>query len=400
VALPLLALTLTKDAVAIAAVTAVYRVAGAAISLPAGLLTDRWHRRSLMVTTSILPGAVLAGLVAAMTFGRADLAMVYAVAAVISACDVAYTLALQAVFPDVVGTGDQLARANGWLMGVEATGEELAGPAAGGVLFGFARRLPFLADAVSFLGCAALVGASVPSAPRRGAHAVPSADGPRARAPKAEAGHRRPKPSWWQDMKTGFSVFNSKPPLKLLAAAMSAISFSQNMVFALMVIYGERVLHLSATGYGLFLGGASVLGVAGLFFGGAAQGFLGASGVVLVGSLACGLSYLGMSFAGIAVVAAVAFGFQELGTAIANVGSVTTRQRLIPRELFGRVGGVHRLFVVVAAPVGALAGGVIADAWSVRGAMLVAGAAELAVVALLAPAVRRQLPGRPRAAAP
>jgi predicted MFS family arabinose efflux permease len=103
----------------------------------------------------------------------------------------------------------------------------------------------------------------------------------------------------------------------------------------------------------------------------------------------------------VAVLAAVLFGLQELGTAIMNVGSVTTRQQLIPRDFYGRVGSVHRLFVATAAPLGALAGGFVADTWGVRPAMMLAGALNLAVLAALAPAVRRHLPsaGRPVAGA-
>ena len=405
VALPLLALTMTKSPLVIAGVTATYRVAAAVASLPAGLLTDRWDRRSLMVACNLMPGVVLAGLVVAMTLGAADLAMVYASAIVISACDVTYTLALQAIFPDLVSSNDQLAVANGRLMAVEGTGEQLVGPAAGGFLFGLARRAPFLADSVSFIACAVFL-RSLPSAPSQ-VHAL-AGPGPGAATTNGAgpgggppALHRKQKPSWWQDLRTGFSMFNAKPPLKVLAAAMSAISFSQSMVLALLVIYCEHSLHLSPTGYGAFLAGASVLGLAGLYFGGAAQARMGAAGMVIAGVLACGLSYLGMSVANLAVLGALAFGLQELGTTIANVGSVTTRQQLIPREMYGRVGAVHRLFVVTSGPFGALAGGLIADAFGVRPAMLVAGAADVAVLVFLAPALRRHLPRRaPRSREP
>lgn len=378
---------MTKNPVVVAGVAAASKAAAAVVSLPAGLLTDRWDRRNLMVTANVVPGIVLAGLVVAMTAGVADLAMVYVAAVVISACDVAYTLALQAVFPDLVGSPERLATANGRLMAVEGAGEQLVGPAVGGFLFGLARRLPFLADAVSFFASAVLVRASVLTAPAPGR-------APQVTSVAANGDSRWMR--WWQDMRTGFSVFSARPPLKLLAAAMSAMTFNQSMVVAVLVIYGERSLHLSPSGYGLFLAGAALLGVVGLLFGGRAEARLGASGVVIAGSLACGLSYLGMSVANVAVVAALAFGLQELGVVTANVGSVTTRQRLIPRELYGRVGSVHRFFVVVAAPIGALTGGVVAGVWNVRGTVLVAGAAELTVVALLAPAVRRHLPGAGR----
>ncbi len=404
VALPLLALTMTRSAVLIAGVTAANRASAALAALPAGLLTDRRDRRSLMAASELLPGLVLGGLVVAMSLRAADLAMVYVAAVVVAVCEVTYRLALQAVFPDVVASREQLAVGNGRLMSADAAGEQVIGPAVGGFLFSAAQRLPFLADAVSFVASAVLVRTSVPAAPSEAApnpsEPVGDAAGPPSVAQPAHDGKARPapsahrsKPTWRDDLRTGFRVFNSNLSLKLLAGAVSAGSFNQSMVIALVVIYGRHVLSLSSTGYGAFLAGAAVLGVVGLFFGGAAQRRLGASGVVIAGSLACGLSYLGMSVAGLAWLAALAFGLQELGTAVINVGSVTTRQQIIPKQLFGRVGSVHRLFVQTAAPAGAIVGGIVADAWGVRSAFLVAGALELVLIGLLTPALRRNLPG-------
>ncbi len=405
VALPLLALTMTRNALAIAGVTAANKAAAAAFSLPAGLLTDRVDRRDLMSACELVPGLVVGSLVAAMGLHVADLAMVYGVAVVVAVCDVTYKLALQAVFPEVVALPEQLGVGNGRLMAVDGAGEQLVGPALGGFLFGAAQRLPFFADAVSFVASAVLVRTSVPSRGAKGTHVVAGPVGQGAGAVGRHLvrppSHRRPKARLTADLRTGFRVFNAEAALKLLAGAMAATTFSQHMVFGLLVIYGEHLLRLSPTGYGAFLAGASLLGVVGFFFGGAAQKRLGASGVIITGSLLCGLSYLGMSVAGVAVLAAVLFGLQELGTAIMNVGSITTRQQLIPRDLYGRVGSVHRLFVATAAPLGALAGGFVADAWGVRPAMLVAGALNLVVLAALTPAVRRHLPsaGRPVAGA-
>jgi MFS family permease len=390
VALPLLALTMTKDPVLISGVWAANRAAAAVFSLPAGVLTDHRDRRAVMVASELVPGVALAGLFAAMTVGAADLAMVYAVAVVISAGEVTYTLAAQAVFPELVPAQSQLSVANGRLMAAEAGGEQFVGPAVGGLLFDGARRLPFGLDAVSFFFSAMLVRVSlsgtnrVQDATKSGSHFRVSA--------RAEATNRGGK--LWRELAMGFRTFWSKPALRLLAAAMAGIQFSQNMVFGLLVIYGRHLLGLSSTGYGLFLAGAAVVGVAGLYFGGSVHARLGSSGVVVAGSLACALSFVSMSATRVAVLGALAFGLQEFGTAIANVGSVTTRQQLIPRELFGRVGSVHRLIVVLAGPFGALLGGALAEDVGVQTAFLVAGLLELGIVVVLAPAVLRYLPSR------
>ena len=73
------------------------------------------------------------------------------------------------------------------------------------------------------------------------------------------------------------------------------------------------------------------------------------------------ISYVGLSFTRSAVLAVFVLGLQEVGSAVANVGSVTARQRIIPRNLYGRVSSVHRLMVAGSAPLGALLGGAIAS---------------------------------------
>jgi predicted MFS family arabinose efflux permease len=156
-------------------------------------------------------------------------------------------------------------------------------------------------------------------------------------------------------------LFGQQRSLKLLAATVAALAFSQNMVFGLLVVYGRRTLHLSNTGYGVFLAAASLVGVIGAFSGGRLQRRFGPARLIVGGAFLCTLSYLGLSFTRSAVLAVFVLGLQEVGIAVSNVGSMTTRQRLIPRHLFGRVASVHRLAVGLAAPLGAVLGGLIAS---------------------------------------
>ena len=404
VALPLLAVTITRDPIAIAAVTVVQRGAGALVALPLGVVIDRFQRRSMMVGANVVSGLALLGLVLALTLGSADLAMIYVVSFVLAVCDMAYTLALQACFPDIVTSPERLGPANARLMGVDVAGEQFAGPAVGGLLFGWARRLPFLADGVSFFLAAVLVRASIPRPKSRLLHAggTPVADqsadesvdkstvagaGP----PPVLDGQHRHATGWTADFRAGLRVFGREPALKLLGATMASMSFNSGMVMSLLVLYGRADLHLSSVGYGVFITAASVFGVAGTLVAGSLERRWGAARVIVYGSVLVVASYLGLAFTHLAVVAVVVFGLQEVGVAIANVGSVTTRQRLIPRQMYGRVASVHRILVLGAAPVGALFAGVIASAFSVRDAFFIAGALEAVLSVYLAPQLVRVL---------
>jgi predicted MFS family arabinose efflux permease len=399
-----LTISLTRSPLVIAGVTAANRAAAAIAALPAGLLADRMDRHRMMVACNLVSGVALTGLVAAMTLGSADLVMVYLVAVVIAVCDVAYTLALQASVPDVVPAPDQLALGNGRLVAVEGAGEQLLGPGVGGLLFSFARRLPFGADAASFFVSAVLVRASLQGYGRQARHAAAPLPAPAngagrrpQRRDRASAGRRSQRglhrSGLGTDFRQGLKLFRQQRSLKLLAATVAVLAFSQNMVFALLVVYGKRTLHLTNTGYGVFLAAASLVGVIGAFSGGRLQRRFGPGRLIVGGAVLATMSYVGLSFTRSAVLAVFVFGLQEIGVAVSNVGSVTTRQRLIPRKVFGRVGGVHRLAIGVAAPAGAVLGGVIASAYNVPAAMLTAGLLLAVLLVFMGPALLKVLAG-------
>ncbi|HXW79931.1 MAG TPA: MFS transporter, partial [Acidimicrobiales bacterium] len=378
VAVPLLALTITRNPLLIAGITAINRASAAVAALPGGVVADRWDRRSVMVGCNVLAGVTLFALVAALTFGVAELVMVYVVAAVLAACDVTYTLAVQGSLPDLVPP-EHLALANGRTMAVEGAGEQFVGPACGGVLFALARRLPFFVDGASFFASAFLVGKNLPrKAPRPRLGTYQSGAGPSDHAvngdhpvhgetgtvPFEVEGRPEPtsaRPRWAADFAQGVRVFRREKALPLLAANISSLAFCQNMIFALLILYAKGTLHLTSTGYGFFVAIASLFGLVGAFFGGSLQRRFGPGPLIIGGTAAALLSYVGLAFTHTVFLAVFVFGLQEIGTVLANVASVTTRQHLIPRELYGRVGSVHRLSVTVSGAIGALLAGLIAS---------------------------------------
>jgi hypothetical protein len=71
------------------------------------------------------------------------------------------------------------------------------------------------------------------------------------------------------------------------------------------------------------------------------------------------------------------------GVTMWNVLSMSLRQAMIPAELLGRVLSVNRVVLWSGIPLGALAGGVLADGTRVPVAFLVSGLAQLAVVFMI-----------------
>jgi MFS family permease len=387
VALPLLAFSVTRNPLLIAGVVASNKVVSALTAVPAGMLVDRAERRRVMWLCNLLSGTGLAALLAVMSAHLLHIVVVYAVSAVIAACATTYNLAVQGVTPDLVGDPASLGRANARMMAATVPGEQFVGQAAGGVLFAVASRLPFLLDSVSFFISCWLIRVIVP--PRvRGLHfSGHPADGTShaaRRLPGARSGFKA-------NLAEGFRLWAKRKGMKQVTALVGVTVFTQGMVLGQLVLYGRSTLHLSSSGYGLFLTIAAALGVAGIYAGGKLQQAFGSAKVMIIGLAFVALSYLGLSMVHQWVVAALVFGLQDFGICVGNVGSLTSRQRLLPRHEYGRVVGVYRLIVASASPVGAVLAGVLTSVAGVRTSMAVAGAIVTLDIVFISPFVWRAL---------
>lgn len=77
---------------------------------------------------------------------------------------------------------------------------------------------------------------------------------------------------------------------------------------------------------------------------------------------------------------------------LGNVVSQTVRQRIVPRELLGRTGGATRTLVFGLMPVGALAGGAVAEHLGLAATLLGAVAVSVVVALGLAASMRGVTP--------
>jgi hypothetical protein len=118
------------------------------LALPAGMLADRWNRRRLMIVADAVRVLAVGGLAAAIVLDLLAFWMIPLVAFVEGSGAAMFLAAeggaLRAVVPVRQLPGAAGAR-SGRLAAVW-----VAGPPLGGALFGIARALPFLVDAVSY----------------------------------------------------------------------------------------------------------------------------------------------------------------------------------------------------------------------------------------------------------
>jgi MFS family permease len=378
-ALPLLAVTITRNPVLISVVSAATYLPWLLLSLPAGAIVDRRDRISLMWQSQALQAVIVASVTVLLATGKVSVPGLAVMGFGLGACEVVFANASQAVLPDIV-PGALLSKANGSQYAIASAGQLFIGPPAGSLLFAAAVALPFGVDAGSFALSAGLL-ATLPRRPRANA-AQPPIRVAIAEGLRWLAGHRL---------------------LRTLAVLLAVNTFCFQLGNVTVVLLATQTLRVSDHGYGLLLAGAAIGSVLG--------GVVNAAIVARIGALTALLTALGANvliFTAIgispnAVVLGVLLGLNGFATTMWSVVTVSMRQRMVPPDLLGRVNSAYRMLGWGLMPLGALAGGLVARELGVRAAYPVAGAlrgiALLAALPLLITAIRSTGTGRTSSAA-
>ena len=391
IAYPWLASAITRNPLLIALVAVVQRLPWLLFTLPAGVITDRNDRRRLMVGANAVR-AVLTAVMAVAVLIRQDVIAapddiehvvgteVFLYVAILVAtlllgtCEVLYDNSAQTFMPAIVDN-EHLERANGRMYSAEIVANQFIGPPLASLLLVTGFVLPVVFDAATFALSAGLVFAIV--ATKR----PPAADEP--------AVERRP---FKEELAEGFRWLWHHSLLRTFAIALGCLNLLGTMSTAVMVLWGQEVLHTSTLEFGLLSTGGALGGVAGGWLAssvtkrvgsGASVGltlWLGAVTTVLIGLLS--------NWVLVGLLMAV-----YMFTAILwNVITVSLRQAVIPDRLLGRVNSVYRFFGWGAIPIGALLGGALvalldgplSREWALRMPWIVAGLGQLLLAAVLA----------------
>ena len=361
-ALPLFAVTVTRDPRLIALVSAAMFLPWLLLSLPAGAIVDRHDRVALMWRSQAVQFAIMGVLTVLIMTHAAGVAVLAAAGFLLGCAEVVFSNAEQSALPALV-PADLLARANGNQQVVLTIGETFAGPPLGSALFAVRAALPFGLDAVSFAGSAALL-AGLPRTER--SRAVRPRSEQRMRAQIAEgvrwlAGHRL---------------------LRTVALLLGVSNFSSQMGQATLVLLATQTLHVGTRGYGLLWTAAAVGSVLGGLVNPVIARRLGLLPSLIVAMAAFAVADAGVGLAPDFAVAAALMACNGFFVTMWNIVTVTMRQRIVPAELLGRVNSAYRMIGWGLMPLGALAGGFVAHAAGLRASFIVAGV--LSGAALLA----------------
>ena len=375
-ALPLLAVTITRDPRLVAVVTAAGYLPWMVLSLPAGALVDRYDRATLMWRAQAVQAAVVAAVAVLVVFRIANIAVLGVAGLLLGSAEVIFSNAAQAVLPALVPP-ELLPKANGSQQVSLTVGETFLGPPAGSLLFAAAAALPFGLDAASFAGSATLL-ARLPRTGRPG------------RRRQAESSIRT-------QIAEGLRWLYRHRLLRVVAVLLGIFNFANQMGQAVLVLLATQTLHVGTRGYGLLLAVTAVGSVVGGLVSPAVTRRLGMLPSLIIAGAVDAAVFAGLGLAPDPAVAALMLAGQGFAVTMWNVVTVSLRQQVVPAHLLGRVNSVYRMLGWGLMPVGALAGGFVAHAAGLRAPYIVAGLlcglSLLAAVPLLVASCQTASPG-------
>lgn len=390
-AYPWLASAVTRNPLLIALIAVAQRLPWLLFSLPAGVITDRYERRKLMVISNTARALVTLavgllvlsetdGLPTPESLDDPDLVIttnlaLYAVLLVatmiLGTAEVLYDNTAQTIMPSLVAE-EHLERANGRLWSAEQITNTLVGPAVGAALLAIAFSTPFFFDAVSF-GLSALLIFLIPKT-------------------EAKAAIEERKP-WQTELRAGFRWLWDHDLLRPLAIILGLLNMLGAMSGATLVLFAQEILETSTLEFALLSTAGAAGGVIGGWSASAVAKRLGSGRSLWVTLIVGGLTSIVTGLVSFWPIVWLMFAMFMFVAVLWNVITVSLRQTIIPDHLLGRVNSVYRFFAWGSMPIGALlAGGIMLLAeqfgsreLALRLPWLIAGVSQLVLLVFAAP---------------
>ncbi|MBF9069810.1 MFS transporter [Streptacidiphilus fuscans] len=362
VAIPLLAVALTRNPALLAGLSFAYSLPRLLMSTFSGVLADRSERRRMLVAVSVLRGLLLVALATAVALHAASIWMLYGVFVLLGLLETLADTSAFVLLPSVV-EADGLTRANSQLSAAQTVLDEIMGPPLGGLLIGIGAALAVATDAASFLVAAVFFwmirGVFRPTREELAETASPS--------------------TMRSELKEGLAYLFGHRTLLPLALSNFLANLAYMMPFSLLALYATKKIGLTPAEYGIALSVSALGSLLGTVVASPLQRRLGTvwalRSMVLLGVAAFAVLAVTSS----PVVMTVALAVYFVNSTVWTICYNTWRQQLIPDHLRGRVGAATRSFgllgLVIGSALAAVAGptlGLRAPFWLAAGALGIA----------------------------
>jgi len=361
IALPLVAIRFTDSPTLIAGLAFALMIPWLLFALPAGALADRLDRRRAMVGANAVRAVLLVVLMLTVIVGIGSIWVLYVVAFCIGTAETIYDTSAQSIMPQVVPR-ELLSRANGRLFAAELTANELVGPPLGGFLVAAGVALAFGTPAALWVLAVAVL-LLVPGSFRV---------------------ERDRHTTLRRDIAEGLRFLWSHRLLRTLAVMVGVANFATNATWAILVLYAvgpASAIGLSEPAYGLLLSAVAAGSLLGFLIAEPIEQRLGRARSLLLTILGSALFVGAPAITTDPFLIGAAFFAGGLTIAVWNVVTVSLRQRVTPDRLLGRVNSGYRLVAWGTRPLGATAGGLLAQALGLRAVFVIMALLTLVTVA-------------------
>lgn len=307
-----------------------------------GVAADRFDRKRMVVVVNVGRAFVVIALAATIASGTIDIAIVLVALFVLGAGETFADSASSTLLPGVV-LKDDLGIANARMEGGFLLTNKLIAPPIGAFLFAAGMALPFAANAAAFLLSAVLITRVATST-------------------RADVAERQ---GVVHEMLEGIRWLAAHPPMRTLAITIFLFNVTFGAAWGVLVLYASDRLGLDAIGFGLIATAMAGGGIIGIVAYGRLERRFSLGNIMRVGLLIETCTHLVLAVTtipAVAFVTFVAFGAHEF---VWGTTATVIRQRAVPDELLGRVGGVYRVAIMGGMVVGTPLGGLIAGGFGV-----------------------------------
>ena len=325
-----------------------------------GVAADRFDRKRMVVAVNLGRAFVLVALVATIASGSVNIALVLVALFILGTAETFADSASSTLVPSLVARED-LGIANARMQGTFVLTNQLLLPPVGAFLFAVGPAIPFAANAAGFALGALLISRVI-----------------------TDVRTIRPdRPSVRSEMLEGIRWLIGHPPMRTLALTIFTFNVTFGAAWSVLVLYAGDRLGMNEVGFGLLTTAVAVGGLVGTFSYGRLERRFALGDIMRVGLLIETGTHLVLALttsAGVALATLVVFGAHE---SVWGTTSTVVRQRAVPDELLGRVGGVYRVAIMGGLAIGAPIGGLLAQAFGITAPFWFAFAGSALLVAAL-----------------
>jgi len=332
-------------------------------ALPAGVWVDRLRRRQILIVGDSARAVLLSLIPILWALEVLRIWHLLVLQFVIGVFTVFFDVAYQSYLPALIER-EHLVDGNSKLQ-LTVSVAQVAGPSlSGGLIAALTAPYAIVADAASFVVSTLFM--------TRMRH--------RENIPERAAGESHPK--MWPQVREGLAWVLGNRTLRSIAGCTGTSNFFGQILFAILVLYAVRVLHLSSVALGVVFAVGSLGSVAGALAANPLQKRLGVGPAIVAYAVIFSSAGLAMplaprSFPLPVLIAGMAlFGFASVAY---NITQVSLRQAITPERLQGRMNAAMRWVVWGTIPLGTLAGGAIGQTVGLRAALWVGAVGGLPV---------------------